>query len=232
MCVCAQPHTETEQTIASEYTSKEAGMHYWAAQRFHKSLATVICASAKVSHATPSSHFPSSMPVSSLSHAGTSSGTVTSEPGAETLVSTMASNGALTVLVTGGFENFSGPVAKMVGFDQHHANRFEIANGRLTGQVREPILGPDAKLETLLALSSKNCVAITETLAIGDGANDVPMIQAAGLGIAYHGKSIAREAALKVSNTGQSGACIDHADLTAALFFQGYRRREFTKYSL
>lgn len=150
-------------------------------------------------------------------------------PGAETLVRTMATDEAFTMLVSGGFENFSGPVAKLIGFDQHKANRFEIENGRLTGRVLEPVLGPDAKLKTLLALSTKCGVAISETLAIGDGANDVPMIKAAGLGIAYYGKPITRDAALLNTNAEASGTCIDYADLTAALFFQGFRRKEFSK---
>jgi phosphoserine phosphatase len=153
-------------------------------------------------------------------------------PGAETLVCTMAADGAFTVLVSGGFENFSGPVARMAGFSQHHANRFEIDNGHLTGRVIEPILGPDAKLETLLTLSSKCGVDISGTLAIGDGANDIPMIQAAGLGIAYHGKPVTRDAVLANPKAKFLGACIDHADLTAALFFQGYPRRKFTKHRL
>lgn len=139
--------------------------------------------------------------------------------GADVLVRTMAAHGAHTALVSGGFENFTGPVAEMAGFDEHHANRFEIENGRLTGRVIEPVLGPEMKLETLTDLSAKWGVALSETLAIGDGANDVPMIRGAGLGIAYRGKPIARDAA---------DAHIDHADLTAALFIQGYRRSEFS----
>ena len=153
-------------------------------------------------------------------------------PGAKTLVCTMAADGAFTVLVSGGFENFSGPVARMAGFFQHHANRFEIDNGHLTGRVMEPILGPDAKLRTLLEITSKCGVDISETLAIGDGANDIPMIRAAGLGIVYHGKPITRDAVLANQKTKSVGVCIDHADLTAALFFQGYPRSKFTKHLL
>lgn len=147
-------------------------------------------------------------------------------PGAETLVRTMAASGAYTVLVSGGFENFAEPIADRAGFDEQRSNRFEIEGGRLTGRVYEPILGPDGKLDTLMELSSKRGVPLPETLAIGDGANDVPMIRAAGLGIAYHGKPVTRDAVLQPAD-GTSGACIDQADLTAALFFQGYRRSEF-----
>jgi phosphoserine phosphatase len=150
--------------------------------------------------------------------------------GAETLVRTMAAHGALTVLVSGGFKNFSEPVARMVGFDQNHANRLEIENDLLTGKVINPILGPDAKRKTLITASSKFGASISETLAIGDGANDVPMIQAAGLGIAYRGKPITRDSARAILHTGTTGACIDYADLTAALFFQGYQRRQFSEH--
>jgi len=148
-------------------------------------------------------------------------------PGAETLVRTMTDHGAFTVMVTGGFENFSGPIAGRAGFNEHRANRFEIEDGRLTGRVIEPILGPDAKLDTLMTLAGEHGIPMSETLAIGDGANDVPMIRAAGLGIAYRGKPVTRDAVLDPQD-GTSGACIDHADLTAALFFQGFRKSEFT----
>ncbi len=147
-------------------------------------------------------------------------------PGAETLVRTMTADGAFTVLVSGGFDNFAEPIANMAGFDEYRSNRFEIEDGRLTGRVFEPILGPDGKLNTLMALASERGVPMPETLAIGDGANDVPMIRAAGLGIAYRGKPVTRDAVLKPAE-GSSGVCIDHADLTAALFIQGYRRSEF-----
>ena len=149
--------------------------------------------------------------------------------GAETLVHTMAANGALTVLVSGGFEFFSEAIAKQVGFDQHFANRLEIKDSRLTGNILNPILGPDAKRDILMSLSSKFKIEFQESLAIGDGANDIPMIKAAGLGIAYRGKPVTRNAALDRSKTVFSGTCIDHADLTAALFFQGYNKYEFIR---
>ncbi|MBT3305567.1 MAG: phosphoserine phosphatase SerB [Alphaproteobacteria bacterium] len=143
---------------------------------------------------------------------------VTLSPGAETLVRTMTAGGAYTALVSGGFDNFTGPVAAMAGFDEHRANRFEIEGGRLTGQVIEPVLRPEDKLNALIELSSEHGVPISQTLAIGDGANDVPMIRAAGLGIAYRGKPITKQA---------TDAHLDHTDLTSALFAQGYRRSEF-----
>ena len=141
-------------------------------------------------------------------------------PGAETLVRTMAGNGVHTVLVSGGFGFFTEPVAAMAGFDETRSNRFEIADGRLTGRVIEPILGPEAKLETLTGLSAERQISLARTLAIGDGANDAPMIRAAGLGIAYRGKPVAREAAQ---------ARIEACGLTAALYMQGYRRDEFAR---
>ena len=141
-------------------------------------------------------------------------------PGAETLVRTMAGNGVHTVMVSGGFGFFTEPVAAMAGFDETRSNRFEIADGRLTGRVIEPILGPEAKLETLTGLSAERKISLAQTLAIGDGANDVPMIRAAGLGIAYRGKPVAREAAR---------ARIEACGLTAALYMQGYRRDEFAR---
>ena len=140
-------------------------------------------------------------------------------PGAETLVRTMAGNGAHTVLVSGGFGFVTERVAAMAGFDETRSNRFEIADGRLTGRVIEPILGPEAKLESLTGLSAERKIPLARTLAIGDGANDAPMIRAAGLGVAYRGKPIAREAAR---------ARIEACGLTAALYMQGYRRDEFT----
>ena len=108
----------------------------------------------------------------------------------------------------------------MAGFDETRSNRFEIADGRLTGRVIEPILGPEAKLKTLTGLSAKRQISLARTLAIGDGANDVSMIRAAGLGIAYRGKPVAREAAR---------ARIEACGLTAASYMQGYRRDEFAR---
>ncbi len=143
-------------------------------------------------------------------------------PGAETLVRTMTRDGAHTVLVSGGAGYFAERVAKMTGFHDFRGNHFETADGRLTGRVIEPILDKDAKYRTLTEFAQQRQIPLAETLAIGDGANDVPMIQAAGLGIAFKGKPVTAEAAME-----SAGARIDHADLTAALFMQGYRRQDF-----
>jgi phosphoserine phosphatase len=140
-------------------------------------------------------------------------------PGATTLVQTMRANGAYTCVVTGGFTAFMAPLAAAIGFDEYHANKLLTdANGRLTGEVAEPVLGREAKRDTLLTLRRRLRLGREDTLAVGDGANDIPMIEAAGLGVAFHGKPALREAA---------GACIDHGDLTALLYAQGYRREDF-----
>jgi phosphoserine phosphatase len=139
--------------------------------------------------------------------------------GGRTLVATMRANGAYTCIVSGGFTAFTSRVAAMIGFDEQHANTllFDSA-GKLTGIVAEPVLGRDAKLDTLIALRDRLQLAADDTLAVGDGANDIPMIEAAGLGVAFHGKPAIKEAA---------AASIEHGDLTALLYAQGYRREEF-----
>ncbi|MFO1185639.1 MAG: phosphoserine phosphatase SerB [Bauldia sp.] len=140
-------------------------------------------------------------------------------PGAAILVRTMRKHAAHTALVSGGFTAFTGPVASAIGFDSHHANTLLLgADGRLTGNLAEPILGREAKRHTLLDLAERLGIDVSETLAIGDGANDISMVQAAALGIAYRAKPALAAVAV---------ARIDHADLTAALYFQGYRRGEF-----
>jgi len=139
-------------------------------------------------------------------------------PGAETLVRTMAAEGARCVLISGGFKYFTSRVAARCGFHAEFSNDFIIEAGELTGRVVEPILTKDVKLDTLIRERAESGLADHETLAMGDGANDLPMIQAAGLGIAFHGKPVVAAAA---------PARIDHGDLTAALYFQGYRREEF-----
>jgi phosphoserine phosphatase len=139
--------------------------------------------------------------------------------GAAALVQTMRADGAYTCVVTGGFTAFMAPLAAVIGFDEYHANTLLIdSSGRLTGEVAEPVLGRGAKRDTLLALRERLQLRPQDTLAVGDGANDVPMIEAAGLGVAFHGKPALREVA---------GACIDHGDLTALLYAQGYRREDF-----
>jgi phosphoserine phosphatase len=139
-------------------------------------------------------------------------------PGAASLVRTMRAGGARTVLVSGGFRFFADRVAALTGFDRVQANTLEITDGRLTGRVVEPILGRDAKREVLLEEAERLRFAVTETMAVGDGANDLAMLAAAGLGVAYRGKpKVAARARVR----------IDHGDLTALLYLQGYRREAF-----
>jgi phosphoserine phosphatase len=139
-------------------------------------------------------------------------------PGATTLVRTMRAHGAHTCLVSGGFTLFSARVAALIRFDEHRANRLIIANGRISGKVEEPVLGPQAKLMALLELRSQLGLDAADTLAVGDGANDLPMLDAAGLGVAYRAKP-------KVAAAVQTR--IDHGDLTALLYVQGYPRAAF-----
>jgi phosphoserine phosphatase len=139
-------------------------------------------------------------------------------PGARTLVRTMAANGARCVLVSGGFSFFTSRVAEAAGFHADRANTLIEVDGRLTGAVGEPILGREAKLAALEEEAAALGIPVAETLAVGDGANDLAMIQAAGLGVAYRAKPIV---------AAQADAKIDHADLTALLYFQGYRAEDF-----
>lgn len=133
-------------------------------------------------------------------------------PGAATLVRTMRARGALTILVSGGFTRFADPVAEQLGFHRAVANRLDIAGGRLTGTVATPIVGRETKRATLLAARDELGLAAEATLAVGDGANDLAMIEVAGLGVAYHAKPVVAAAA---------AARIDHNDLTALLYAQG-----------
>lgn len=141
-------------------------------------------------------------------------------PGARALVMTMRKNGAYTCLVSGGFTAFTSKIAAKIGFDEDRANRLVIEGGTLAGKVEEPISGREAKLAALKDLASKFKLDPADTLAAGDGANDLDMIQAAGIGVAYHAKpAVAATAAAR----------IDHGDLTALLYLQGYRRAEFVE---
>jgi phosphoserine phosphatase len=140
-------------------------------------------------------------------------------PGAECLVRTMSDHGARCVLVSGGFKYFTTRVAARCGFHLEFANDFIIEGGKLTGRIVEPILNKDTKLHALQTQSAELGLQLSNTLAVGDGANDLPMIQAAGLGVAFHGKPVVAEAA---------AARVDHGVLTALLYYQGYTRREFT----
>jgi phosphoserine phosphatase len=141
-------------------------------------------------------------------------------PGGRALVMTMKKHGAYTCLVSGGFTLFTEKIAARIGFDENRANRLVIEGGKLAGKVEEPILGSEAKLAALRELAARMNVDLKEALAVGDGANDLPMLRAAGLGIAYRAKpAVAAEAAAR----------IEHGDLTALLYLQGYRREEFAE---
>jgi len=139
-------------------------------------------------------------------------------PGAEALVRTMTAHGARCVLVSGGFEFFTGRVAALAGFADHRANRLIDDGQRLTGQVADPILGREAKLAALETEAAGLGVDLSQTIAVGDGANDLAMIVAAGLGVAYRAKPIV---------AAQADAHLNHTDLTALLYFQGYGAESF-----
>lgn len=140
-------------------------------------------------------------------------------PGAKELVATMKANGGYGVLVSGGFTFFTSRVRDEVGFDEDHSNRLEIADGKLTGRVIPPILGKEAKLQSLKHICAIKRIPRPLALAVGDGANDLPMLQAAGLGVAYHAKPTVRA---------QSKAQINHNDLRALLYIQGYHDEDIT----
>ena len=139
-------------------------------------------------------------------------------PGARTLLATMKHHGAQTALVSGGFTWFTERVVAELGFDHHRANVLEIRDGILTGKVIEPVLDRDAKQVILGELHRALGLSISETLTVGDGANDIAMLGAAGLGVAYHPVPAAAEAA---------DAIVRHGDLSTLLFYQGYHRRAF-----
>jgi phosphoserine phosphatase len=136
-------------------------------------------------------------------------------PGARAVVQTVKAHGGYAVLVSGGFTRFSEPVAAQIGFDRAIANRLGIANGTLDGTVSGTIVGAQTKRETLLATLAEKGWAASDALAVGDGANDIPMIEAAGLGVAYHAKPKTAAAA---------AASIRYNDLTALLYAMGYPR--------
>lgn len=139
-------------------------------------------------------------------------------PGGTALVRTMRASGAYTALVSGGFTLFTGPIGRTIGFDEDRSNLLEVENGILAGRVREPILGKQAKLDTLLELRARLGLETHATMAVGDGANDLAMLGEAGLGLAFRAKPAVAAAA---------HARIDHGDLTALLYAQGYRVGEF-----
>lgn len=139
-------------------------------------------------------------------------------PGGRELVATMRRNGAYCALVSGGFTQFTGHIAEQLGFDEHRANTFEIFNGELTGEVVPPILGRDAKVEALHDVTARRGVDPMDVIAVGDGANDLGMLTLAGTGVALHAKPVVAE---------QADIRIDHGDLTALLYLQGYRKTDF-----
>jgi phosphoserine phosphatase len=139
-------------------------------------------------------------------------------PGGATLVATMKQHGAHCALVSGGFTFFTALVQKALGFDSHAANTLQHDGSVLSGTVEPPILGKEAKLATLQRLANERGLASAEVVSVGDGANDLPMLKAAGLGVAFHAKpAVAAEVPVRIA----------HGDLTALLYLQGYRRAEF-----
>jgi phosphoserine phosphatase len=142
-------------------------------------------------------------------------------PGARTLVATMRANGTHTCMVSGGFTLFTDRIAAMIGFDESRANTLTIMDGhKLAGKVAEPVFGRDGKRATLIELRQHLGLTKTDTMAIGDGANDLDMILEAGLGVAYHAKPNVAAAA---------PARIEHSDLSALLYVQGYKRADFVE---
>jgi phosphoserine phosphatase len=147
------------------------------------------------------------------------SGRLTLASGGRELVATMRKRGAWTALVSGGFDVFTSRIGNMLGFHENRANRLVVeAGGLLAGTVVEPILGRAAKAQALLEISARLGLTPADAIAVGDGANDLDMIRLAGTGVALHAKpAVAAEAGFR----------IDHSDLTALLYIQGYRRSEF-----
>jgi phosphoserine phosphatase len=142
---------------------------------------------------------------------------ITLMSGGPRLLATLRRDGVYTALVSGGFTVFTGPVSRRLGFDEHRSNTLIVENGRFTGAVAEPILGQQAKRDALRELTARRGLDPRETMAVGDGANDLAMLGEAGLGVAFHAKPKVAEAA---------AARIDWSDLTALLYAQGYRANE------
>ncbi|MET0359471.1 MAG: phosphoserine phosphatase SerB [Pararhizobium sp.] len=143
---------------------------------------------------------------------------ITLTPGGIELVATMKAKGAYTALVSGGFTVFTGPIGERIGFDENRANRLVVADGVLDGTVEEPILGRQAKVDALIEITDRLGITPEDAMAVGDGANDLGMIKLAGSGVALHAKpTVSAEAKIR----------IDHSDLTALLYIQGYRKTDF-----
>ena len=145
---------------------------------------------------------------------------ITLMSGGKTLLATMKAQGAYCALVSGGFTAFTAKIAAVLGFDENRANTLLVAEGGLTGQVSLPILGKEAKVEALMDISARLGVTPAQVLAVGDGANDLGMLALAGTGVALHAKpSVAAQCQVRVN----------HGDLTALLYLQGYVREEFAR---
>ncbi len=143
---------------------------------------------------------------------------ITLTPGGPELIATMKAKGFYTALVSGGFTVFTAPISRRLGFDENRANVLIDADGVLTGMVAEPILGKQAKIDALVDIAKGLGISTDEVIAVGDGANDLGMLHLAGSGVALHAKpSVASQAKIR----------IDHADLTALLYLQGYRKTDF-----
>lgn len=143
---------------------------------------------------------------------------ITLMPGGRALVATMRGNGAYAALVSGGFTAFTGAIAGVLGFDENRANSLLVKGGRLTGEVAHPILGRAAKVEALQDIAARRGISPAEAVAVGDGANDLGMLGLAGMGVALHAKpAVQAECSIRVN----------HGDLTALLYLQGYPREAF-----
>ncbi|MCL4123054.1 UNVERIFIED_CONTAM: hypothetical protein GTU68_061515 [Idotea baltica] len=144
---------------------------------------------------------------------------ITFMEGGAALLATMKANGGHAALVSGGFTSFTAQVATELGFDEHRANRLLVEGGKLTGDVGRPILGKAAKVTALEEITARIGVTEAEVIAVGDGANDLGMLQRAGTGVALHAKP---------SVAAQCDVRINHGDLTALLYIQGYAKTEFS----
>lgn len=144
---------------------------------------------------------------------------ITLMPGGPVLLATMKANGAYAALVSGGFTAFTSSIAATLGFDENRANTLHVVEGKLAGTVAAPILGKEAKLQALTEITARLGISPTQAVAVGDGANDLPMLLAAGTGVALHAKPrVQAECEVRVN----------HGDLTALLYLQGYAREDFT----
>ena len=145
---------------------------------------------------------------------------VTLMPGAQTLIATLKQNGTYCALVSGGFTFYAQRIAELLGFDFYQSNNLGIQDERLDGTVIDPILGRSAKAEILEKISSTRGLALSQSIAVGDGSNDLAMIDIAGFGVAFRAKPAVAAAA---------NICVNHGDLTALLYIQGYRKADFAK---